>query len=124
MNSAPILDLIAGAGFVSVFILQQISATLRQHCTACTLQAVCSLRHCDCTLAITLLRRQSIITFRILYYIIIIITITEGNNARQAESDRHQINPKAPALQYQPIEGKKRKRKILGDKNEANHLGQ
>ena len=47
-------------------------------------------------------------------FIIIIIIIKKGRQCK-AESDVHPISSKTPALQYQPIDRKKRKGKIVED---------
>ena len=50
-------------------------------------------------------------TVIIIINIIIIIIIKRG--ARLRESDMHPISPKTPAPQYQPLDRKKRKGKIV-----------
>ena len=47
--------------------------------------------------------------------IIIIIIIKRGASARLRESDIPPISPKTPSPQYQPIDRKKRKGKIVED---------
>ena len=46
---------------------------------------------------------------------IIIIINNRGSRARLRESGIHPISPKTPAPQYQPIDGKKRKEKLVED---------
>ena len=57
--------------------------------------------------------------------IIIILLLKEVGSARLRESDIHPISPKTPAPQYQPIDRKKRKGKIVGiyhDMYDVNHV--
>ena len=54
-------------------------------------------------------------------YIIIIIIISlllkKVGSASLRENDLHPISPKTPTPQYQPLDGKKIKRKIVEDYN-------
>ena len=47
--------------------------------------------------------------------IILLLLLIEVGSARLRESDIHPISPKTPAPQYQPIDRKKRKGKIVED---------
>ena len=60
----------------------------------------------------------------IIIIIIIIIFIKRVGSARLRESDIHPISPETPAPQYQPIDRKKRKGKIVEDYSRANKKGQ
>ena len=55
-----------------------------------------------------------LLLFLIIIIIIIIIIIKRG---RQCKADPHPISQKTPATQIQPIDRKKRKGKIVEDKN-------
>ena len=45
----------------------------------------------------------------------ILLLLKKAMSARLRESDIHPISPKTPAPQYQPIDGEKRKGKIVED---------
>ena len=49
------------------------------------------------------------------YYYLLLLLLKRVSSARLGESDIHAISPKTPAPQYQPIDRKKRKRKIVDD---------
>ena len=51
----------------------------------------------------------------VLVILLLLLLYKEVGSARLRESDIHPINPKTPAPQYQPIDMKKRKGKILKD---------
>ena len=46
---------------------------------------------------------------------LLLLLLKEVGSARLRESDQHPISPKTPAPQYQPIDRKKRKWKIVED---------
>ena len=50
--------------------------------------------------------------------ILLLLLLNEVGCARLRESDLHPISPKTPALQYQPIDRKKRNGKIVEDKRD------
>ena len=54
--------------------------------------------------------------------IIIIILLKNVGSARLRESDVHPISPKTPAIQYQPIDRKKRKGKRVEDYSRDSQL--
>ena len=56
---------------------------------------------------------QEIVYSRLL--LLLLLLLKEVSSARLRESDIHPINPKIPAPQYQPIDRKKRKGKIVED---------
>ena len=51
----------------------------------------------------------------LLLLLILLLLLKEVSSARLRESDIHPISPKTPALQYQPIDRKKRNEKIVED---------
>ena len=46
-------------------------------------------------------------------HLLLLLLLKKVGSARLTESDMHPISPKTPAPQYQPIERKKRKGKIV-----------
>ena len=50
-------------------------------------------------------------------YRLLLLLFKEVGSAKLGESDIHPISPKTPASQYQPLDRKKRKGKIVEDKS-------
>ena len=53
----------------------------------------------------------------ILYLLLLLLLLKKVGSARLIESGIHPISPKTPATQYQPIDGRKRKGKRVGQYN-------
>ena len=58
---------------------------------------------------------SSVIIIIIYYYYLLLLLLLEVGSARLRESDIHPISPKTPAPQYQSIDRKKIKGKIVED---------
>ena len=61
--------------------------------------------------------RRLIVGGPVVALLLLLLLLKEVCSARLKESDKHLISPKTPAPQYQPIDRKKRKRKLVEDYN-------